>query len=259
MSDQYTSIASLYDRLNMETDYNALADFLIKKTKEHYRNPEMILDLACGTGKLTACLAKRGYDMTGVDLSEEMLQIASERAQKGELDVLFLCQNMCGLDLFGTYDAVYCCFDSLNYLTRPHELAKCFSLVHNYLNPDGIFIFDMNTPYKFENIYADNSYILEADGLFCAWQNYYNQKSKMCDFYLTFFEETKNGGYIRSDEIQRERCYSEKTILKALKDSKLELIEIIGEDKSSAPCDTDGRRYYIARAKKQIRGNNDGR
>lgn len=248
MSNQYTNIAALYDRLNFDTDYSTLADFLVEKTKSHYKTPEMILDLACGTGKLTHELAFRGFDMTGVDLSEEMLSVATETAQSKKLDILFLCQDMCELDLYGTYDAVYCCFDSLNYLTRAGELSKCFSLVHNYLNPDGIFIFDMNTPYKFENVYANNSYVLEAEGLFCAWQNYYNTKSKMCDFYLTFFEEMSNGNYIRSDETQRERCYSEKSILKALSDNKLGLIEILGEDRLSPPCDTDQRRYYIARA-----------
>ncbi len=250
MSKQYTNIASLYDRLNSDTDYSALADFLINKTQEYYKKPELILDLACGTGKLTCELDSRGFDMTGVDLSEDMLAVASERARKDKRDILFLCQNMCEFELYGTYDAIYCCFDSLNYLTRQRELSKCFSLVHNYLNPDGIFIFDMNTPYKFENVYADNSYVLEADKLFCAWQNYYNPKNKMCDFYLTFFEETCDGTYVRSDEVQRERCYSEKAILKALSDNRLELIEIVGEDKISPPKDTDGRHFYIARAKK---------
>lgn len=250
MINQYTNIAALYDRLNFDTDYGALTDFLVEKTEKYYKKPEMILDLACGTGKLTSELAARGFDMTGVDISEEMLGVASERAKKAKLDILFLCQSMCKLDLYGTYDAVYCCFDSLNYLTRAHELSECFHLVHNYLNPDGIFIFDMNTPYKFEKIYADNSYILEADKLFCAWQNYYNPKNKMCDFYLSFFEETENGLYKRSDEVQRERCYSQKAILKALKETNLELIEIVGEDRSSPATDTDGRHYYIVKAKK---------
>ncbi len=248
--EQYTGIAAIYDALNADVDYNEIADFLIDKTTKYYKKPDMILDLACGTGKLSAVFAKQGFDTTGVDLSEDMLLVASERARKQKLDILYLCQDMCKLDLYGTYDAVYCMFDSLNYLTKSGELSRCFSLVHNYLNPDGIFIFDINTPYKFENIYADNSYILEADGIFCAWQNFYNKKSKMCDFYLTFFEEDSNGKYNRFEEAQRERCYSENTILKALKDNNLELLEIVGEDRVSLPADNDGRRYYIARAKK---------
>lgn len=251
MNKQYTNIAALYDKLNADVSYSELADFLTNKTEKYYgKKPSLILDLACGTGKLTRELARRGYDMTGIDLSEDMLMVANENSASEGLDILYLCQDMTEFELYGTVDAVYCCFDSLNYLTRPGELSKCFSLVHNYLFPDGIFIFDMNTPYKFENVYADNSYILEADGVFCGWQNYYNKNSKMCDFYLTFFEEQPDGSYLRSDEAQRERCYSEKSILKALKDNGFELIEILGEDKKSAPADTDERRYFVARAKK---------
>lgn len=249
MGEQYTSIANLYDRLNGDVDYGALADFLTRKTEEYYkRKPSLLLDLACGTGKLTIELASRGYDMTGIDISPDMLSVASENAKADGHDILFLCQDMCDFELYGTVDAIYSCFDSLNYLLEPSELSKCFSLVHNYLDPNGIFIFDMNTRHKFEKVYADNSYILESDGLFCAWQNYYDKASDLCDFYLTFFKEKPDGSYLRSDETQCERCYDEEDILAALKENRLELIEILGEDRSSPPSDNDDRRYYIARA-----------
>lgn len=249
MNNQYTNIADMYDILNEDVDYSELADFLSAKTEAYYtKKPELVLDLACGTGKLTREFARRGYDMTGIDISEDMLAIASENSAKEKLDILYLCQDMTEFELYGTVDAVYCCFDSLNYLTKPTALKKCFSLVHNYLFPNGIFIFDMNTPYKFENTYAFNSYILENDGVFCAWQNYYNRKTKMCDFYLTFFKELEDGTYKRSDEVQRERCYSEKSVLKYLNNAGFELLEILGEDKKSKPCETDERRYYIVRA-----------
>ena len=251
MKDQYTSIAELYDKLNSDVDYKALADFLLEKTRNYLsKEPSLLLDLACGTGKLTSELARRGYDMTGIDLSYDMLSIASDRAREAGLDILFLCQDMSEFELYGTVDAVYSCFDSLNYLTDYEDLKRCFSLVHNYLDPDGIFIFDMNTVYKFENTYADNSYVLEADGIFCSWQNFYDKKSSLCDFYLNFFTEKSNGDYERTSETQTERAYSEKEILDALKSARLELIKVLGEDKSSAPSDTDGRRFYIARAKK---------
>ncbi len=251
MNDQYTSIAGLYDRLNSDTDYKALADFLLKKTRCHYKKePSLLLDLACGTGKLTRELARAGFDMTGIDLSYDMLAIASDTAREEGLDILFLCQDMSDFELYGTVDAVFCCFDSLNYLTEQDSLSRCFSLIHNYLFPDGIFIFDMNTVYKFENVYADNSYVLESDGVFCSWQNFYDKESGLCDFYLNFFEELPNGHYIRSSETQTERAYDQETVLKLLKDNGFELLEIIGEDKVSKPDEKDERRYFIARAKK---------
>jgi hypothetical protein len=108
----------------------------------------------------------------------------------------------------------------------------------------------MNTVYKFENTYADNSYVLEADGIFCSWQNFYDKESRLCDFYLNFFTEKANGDYERTSETQTERAYNEKEIFDALKAAHLELIEVLGEDRASAPHDTDCRRFYIARAKK---------
>ena len=119
MDTQYTSIARLYDRLNTSVDYKRVADFLLEKTSAYSKDkkvPELLLDLACGTGKLTSELARRGYDMTGIDLSEEMLQIALDDARREGLDILYLCQDMREFELYGTVGAVYCCFDSLNYI-----------------------------------------------------------------------------------------------------------------------------------------------
>lgn len=253
MNNQYTSIAKLYDKLNTGVDYSRLADFLIEQTTKYSKDnkmPELLLDLACGTGKLTLELAKRGYDMTGIDLSEEMLGIAQENTRKIKKDILFLRQDMTEFELYGTVGATYCCFDSLNYILKPSDLKKVFSLIHNYLDPDGIFIFDMNTEYKFENIYSDNCFILEEDGVFCTWQNLYNKKTHMCDFFLTFFEETSDGKYIRSEEDQRERCYPRKTVEKYLAAAGFELLDILAEDMKSPASDDNERHYFIARALK---------
>lgn len=251
MGEQYTSIAGLYDRLNADVDYASLADKLIEWTERYYKKrPKLLLDLACGTGKLTCELASRGYDMTGVDVSYDMLAVASDRARAQGADILFLCQDMCEFELYGTVDAVYCCFDSLNYILEPADLAHVFSLVHNYLDPNGIFIFDMNTRRKFEKVYSDNSYVLESDGLFCAWQNYYDRDSRLCDFYLTFFEQNEDGSYERSDETQCERMYEENEIRDMLKSASLDLLEVYGEDMTSPVAEDDDRRYYIARAVK---------
>ena len=249
MGRQYTSISSVYDRLNSHFDYNAYANFIADSIKKHQKtDTSLVLDLGCGTGKMTFLLRELGYDMTGVDISEDMLSVARDICyDRGIDDILWLCQDMRSFELYGTVDACVCCLDSLNYLTKYDELKKCFSLVHNYLIPDGVFIFDMNTPYKFEKIYAQNDYILECEDALCAWQNDYNEKSRLCRFYLSIFEQNEDGTYSRFDEVQRERCYSKKQILRALSESGLEVLGFYGDINGKDATDTDEKWYIVAR------------
>ena len=248
----YEAIARVYDKLNAEIDYEKWADFF-EACFERFLNkrPELVLDLACGTGRMTRALAQRGYDMIGVDGSDSML---SEAYMKGGEGVLYLLQDMREFELYGTVGAVVCCLDSINYLLSDEDVKTTFKNVHNYLDPDGVFIFDMNTPYKFENIYGDMSYILEDEGedgaVFCGWQNDYDRESGICDFYLSLFEENEDGSYDRSDEHQRERCYALDTVKKLLCESGFELLGIYS-DYSFSECAEDTERWYIAaRAKK---------
>ena len=157
---------------------------------------------------------------------------------------------MQGFELYGTVDACVCCLDSLNYLTSYEDLKKCFSLVHNYLIPDGVFVFDMNTPYKFEKVYGDNAYILEDGSSLVTWQNEYNKKSGICRFYLNIFVENEDGSYDRFEEIQREKCYSVQRIKKALLESGFEIIKINGDLNGTPLSDTDERCYFTVRCKK---------
>lgn len=249
----YSAIARVYDKLNKDIDYSGWADF-IERCFDRYCTirPHLVLDLACGTGRMTRELSSRGYDMIGVDGSADML---TEAYSYGGDGILYLLQDMRGFELYGTVGATVCCLDSLNYLLDPMELKKTFSLVHNYSDSDALFIFDMNTPCKFENIYADNAYILEderEDGaaLFCGWQNFYDKESRICDFYLSVFEETKNGAYERSDEHQQERCYTLDEVADALHDCNFELIGIYSDLTFSEPDVTSERWYFVARAKK---------
>lgn len=252
-TEGYNAISRVYDKLNAEVDYSAWADF-VESCFDRYLSsrPELVLDLACGTGSMTMELARRGYDMIGVDGSEEMLSEAYGRsAEVG--GILYLMQDMRSFELYGTVGAVTCCLDSLNYLTGEGDLLRCFKNVHNYLDPDGLFIFDMNTPHKFENVYADNSYIFDdvVDGVevYCGWQNYYDRESKICSFYLTLFEE-QNGRFVRSDEEQHERCYSLDEIKGALSESGFELLLVSGGYGFEPAGDNCDRWYIVARCKK---------
>lgn len=266
--NEYNVIAGVYDKINSGVDYEKWADF-IEGLFDRFlpARPELVLDLASGTGRMSLELAKRGYDMIGVDASPEMLSVAADAVFDAIIDgklpeegkrPLFLCQSMTDFELYGTVGAIVCCLDSLNYLTEEGELGKCFSLAHNYLDPNGLFIFDMNTPYKFENIYGENAYVYDVDktetegGSFCIWQNFYDRETRLCDFLLTVFEEDESGRYVRHDEDQRERCYSMDEITDTLNKNGFELLGVYS-DYSASPIGNDTHRWYFcARAIKNI-------
>ena len=249
---QYSALARVYDALNAEVDYEGWAAFLDRAIRRYERTrTSLVLDLACGTGAVTLPLAALGYQMTGVDLSEEMLSVARERAAEvGRGEILWLCQDMRAFELYGTVDATVCCLDSLNYLTRTEDVRACLSLIRNYLIPDGVLIFDVNTPSKFASVYGDRSYILESDGVYCGWQNFYNPKSRTCDFYLDIFTENEDGTYTRTEEVQRERAYSHRTLAKLLGECGFELLDRVSDFDFTPAADGDERWFYIARAKK---------
>jgi len=254
----YDAIARVYDKLNRELDYEAWADFFERCFQKFLPTPpELVLDLACGTGRMTRVLARRGYDMIGVDGSASMLSEAYSQSE-GER-ILYLCQDMREFELYGTVGAVVCCLDSINYILKEEDLRKVFSLVHNYLDPDGLFLFDVNTPYKFRQIYGNNAYVLEdeledADGaprsIYCGWQNEFHEDSGLCDFYLTLFEENEDGQYFRSEEHQQERCYTRKQLTDLLSVCGFELLGVYADDRASEPDETCERWYIVARAKK---------
>lgn len=251
----YDLLAPVYDEINKEIDYTSWADFIERIIKKEYKlgNAKLVLDLGCGTGSMTLELAARGYDMTGVDYSVEMLDIAMSRARERRLDgkVLWLCQDMCAFELYGTVEVVVSCLDCINHLDSTKKLGACLSLVHNYLSPDGLFIFDVNGKYKFENVYSDKSYVMETDRSVCIWQNYYNPRTKLCDFYITLFNETGAGTYERYDEVQRERMYTLSYLERALAGAGFEFIGAYSDYDFTEATDKDERIYVVARCKKE--------
>ena len=255
MADGYSVLAPVYDRLNDTVDYAAWADFLeacIERfgsgTSGTPKDGASILDLGCGTGSMTIELAKRGYDMTALDLSEDMLAEADVRAREAGLDnILFLCENMCCFDLYGTVDHIVCCLDGINHLTNREDLLECFSNAAMFLNPGGLFMFDLNTPYKFKPTYADRDYILEDDGIMCCWRNRLNKKGDVVTFYLTVYEENEDGTWERTDGEERERAYGLRSIKNALESCGLELVNVSAGYDFAEPDETCGRWYITAR------------
>lgn len=248
----YSAIARVYDTLNSEIDYPAWADF-IEHCFDRYlpARPTLVLDLACGTGSMTRALAQKGYDMIGLDLSIDMLSVALERSAG---KILYLHQDMKQFELYGTVGAVVCCLDSLNYLLEEADLISCFSCVHNYLDPDGLFVFDVNTPHKFRTVYGDNAYLYEdeLDGtpIYCGWQNDFDEDSGICTFALSLFCQTRNGTYERADEVQYERCYTPERIAALLESCGFSLMGIYDSFSFDPPKADSERLYFVAKCQK---------
>ena len=248
MKESYGRFAELYDKLTFDVPYNEYADVIEILIKKHGVNPELIFDLACGTGSLAGELSARGYDMIAADGSEEMLGCAIEKY--GQEKILFLNQPMQEFELFGTVDVIICMLDSINYLTEKEDLYKTLALCHNYLNDGGVLLFDVNSEYKFKNILADNIYTYETEDIFYVWENNYDDEEKLCDFFLTFFKENESGLYERIDEHHMERCYSDEEITDALKKSGFEITGRY-DGYSQNPVKSDSERVLYSAVKRR--------
>ena len=216
----YESLAESYDLFTTDVNYKRWADYYEEIFKLHNIKPELVLDLACGTGTLSCELAKRGYDMTAVDASPEMLAQAMQKADEIENKPLFLCQNMEELDLYGTMDAVVCALDSLNYLLSTDALEKTFDRLKFFVRPGGIVIFDVNTEYKFSNM-DGMSYIRDEDDHFCAWSAEFNDG--ICRMTMDIFDRVGDL-WSRSEEEHIERAHSDEEITNAFERAGFKLL-----------------------------------
>ncbi len=242
----YNNFAYVYDKLTLDIDYKRWADYVESIFKRNNLSASMVLELGCGTGSFGVEMARRGYDMICLDLSSDMLDCAAEKAKKEDLDILFLNQNMCSFELYGTVDAIVCLLDSFNYLTNPSQINKMFKLVKNYLNPGGLFIFDVNTQYKFENTIADNLFYEINDEVTYIWENDYNKKTRKARFDLTFFVK-KDELYERFDETHYEKAYYDSEIMDFIKNSGMEFVSCFGELTLRKPSTTSQRNFYVCR------------
>ena len=239
----YKSFASVYDRLTRDVEYEKRFLYITEIFEKFGKSPSLVLDLACGTGEMTTIMAEHGYDMIGVDISPEMLDTAADKS--GDLNILYLNQPMQELDLYGTVDAAICLLDGINYLEDTAELVETFSKVENFLNPGGIFIFDINTRYKLENVLAGNVFCGEDDDVFYTWENFYDPEEKICEFKLEFFI-TENGNIRRHTEYHYEKAFEVSEIKKALKKSGFELLAVYDDLSFEAPRRNSEKIFFVA-------------
>lgn len=241
----YSAVAPVYDRLGEHISYADYADFIVACADEGGIPRDAIgFDAGCGTGVLTCLLAEKGYDMIGADASPEMLSLAAARAVKAGRRILFLLQDLRTFELYGSVRLTVCTVDSLNYLLTREDVTAFFGRVANYLEPGGLFVFDVNTKYKFESVYGDRDYILEEKGVYCGWRNHYDRRRGVCTFALSVFTEGKTG-YTRRDELQKERYWSERQLKTLLKAAGLKVAGIYGGLHFEAPQEKDERRFWV--------------
>ena len=244
---KYMDFAYIYDKLTFDVEYKKTADFIDEVIKKYgIKNTNLVLDLACGTGTMCNLLSDKGYDLTGIDFSENMLSVATEKSV-GK-NILYLNQDICQFELYGTMDAICCLLDSINHITDIKKLDKLFSLANNYLNPEGLFVFDINSPYKFENILADNIFTFDTDEIYYVWENDYDIENKLCDFYLTFFVN-ENEKYTRFDELHTERCYEDEEIEKLADKNGFEILKKCDGYSMNDVKEDSERIFYILKKK----------
>ena len=288
--EAYSDFAQVYDTFMDDTPYEEWCDYLVELIEKHregeclsevsseasleaeargdkdnddtsvtnqnlQQEHNTILDLGCGTGTLTELLAKRGYDMIGIDNAQEMLQIAMDKRERSGLDILYLLQDMRSFELYGAVGAVISVCDSVNYLLEDEDVVQTFRLVNNYLLPEGIFIFDFNTVYKYEVVIGDATIAENREKCSFIWDNYYHEKEQINEYDLTVFVQESEGEniYRRFQETHYQRGYCLKQMKEYLLKAGLMFVEAVDADTHGEITDTSERIYVVARSEKSNR------
>lgn len=219
--DAYTSFAQVYDLFMDNVPYEDWGAYLAQLLKEYGIEDGLLLDLGCGTGKLTRIMETYGYDMIGVDNSYEMLDMAREHASE---NILYLLQDMREFELYGTVRAIYSACDSINYILEEEELREVFALANNYLDPGGLFVFDINSPYKYEELLAENTFAETREEGSFIWENFYDKEEKINEYDLTLYIGEEDGRFLRFQEAHYQKCYELATIQRLLEEAGMEFV-----------------------------------
>ena len=242
----YASFAQYYDSLTQNVEYARRAEYLCALMEHLGHRPGLTLDLACGTGSLTIALAERGIDVYGIDGSADMLSVARQKAAESGLDLLFLCQKMQKLDLYGTVDTVICALDSINHLTLEKDVQAAFDRVSLFLNPGGWFLFDVNTVYKHRYVLANNVFLYDTDEVYCVWQHHYEEKNDRVGNQLDFFG--REGSLSRrSGDHFYERAYPPEQLRHMLEEAGFDKVYRFGDLSLQEPGEREERVVYAAR------------
>lgn len=243
----YEAFATVYDELTDDISYPNRAAYFDKLVELHGGKRGILLDLACGTGSLSEEFARLGYDVIGVDSSEEMLAAAMNKRVESGFDITYLHQRMQDLDLYGTIDVAVCALDSLNHLTSAKELQRAVDRVSLFLDPQGLFLFDVNTPYKHREVLANNIFVYDYDDVYLVWKNTLLEDD-IVSFELDIFEQDGEA-YFRTTERFCERAYSKDQLQEVLDRAGLEVVGLYHEDSLEPPLSHSERVVYVTKKK----------
>lgn len=245
--EAYSGFAKVYDKFMDNIPYEEWTDYVRELLTEEGIRDGILLDLGCGTGSVTELLAESGFDMIGIDNSEEMLEIAMEKKEQSGLDILYLLQDMREFELYGTVKGVVSICDSMNYILEDEELEEVFRLVHNYLDNEGIFLFDMNTMYKYETLLSDNTFAEDREECSFIWENYYDEEEAVNQYDLSLFIREEDGRYAKYEETHLQRAYEQERVETLLKNAGFELLHVYDAFTKEVPAEDSERIYFICR------------
>ena len=247
--EAYTGFASVYDLFMDNIPYRAWCDYVTSLLKEYGVEDGLVLDLGCGTGKLTRLLAGEGYDMIGVDLSEEMLEVALEHEMEDPKQILYLQQDMREFELYGTVRAIVSICDSMNYLEDYEDLVQVLKLANNYLDPKGVFVFDMNTVYKYREqlLVESQDRYYPTDRFRSLIENYFDENEMVNEYDLTLFIREEDGRYSKYEETHYQKAFEIREVLEAVKEAGMELVAVYDAFTREPVKETSDRVYFIVR------------
>ena len=240
----YTGFAEVYDKFMDNVPYEEWCTYLTGILKKYGCKDCLLAELGCGTGSLTELLDSAGYDMIGIDNSEEMLEIAMEKRVESGKNILYLLQDMRDFELYGTVGGIVSICDSMNYITEYEDLVQVFRLVNNYLDPGGVFIFDLNTEYKYRELLGDRTIAENRENESFIWDNYYDEEEKLNEYGLTIFVKETAELYRKFEEVHYQRAYSLEEIKAALSEAGLRFAAAYDAFTEEAPR-TDSERIYV--------------
>lgn len=243
----YSTIARYYDELMYDVDYAGWVDYILRIFRRYNLRGTKVLDIACGTGIVAGYFAKYRYDITGIDLSEAMLEVAQERVQSKYPQTQFIQADMTQFDLREHFDAVICLYDSLNYLLKESQLQKAYQCAYNHLRPGGLYIFDMNTEFALSQIWGEGTTVRETKNLTSIWESEYNATTRISTLKLTFFARQDNGYYLRGQETHKETFYPYSTIRRLLDHAGFAQVDIYEHLEFTPPSDKTYRIMVVAK------------